>query len=98
LLNWDHEVAEAKVKARLRRLPPAARVAFAAGALEHALQIVGETAVWEDAGAVRDELRSVLNATWEQVEGGLRPGGVRERGRALARFLPDEDTPRARGL
>jgi hypothetical protein len=98
MLNWDKEVASAKVKARLGKLPSAAQVAFAGGALEHALGIVSGTAAWEGAEAVAKDLKDVLEAIWVQVGGGLRPGSVRERGSALARFLPDEDTPSRPGL
>jgi hypothetical protein len=47
---------------------------------------------------VKDELWGVLNAIREQPSSGLLSDSVRERGRALARFVPDEDTPSKPGL
>jgi hypothetical protein len=41
--NWDHEVAAARAKARLRKLPAAAQISFAAGALTHAFAEVSAT-------------------------------------------------------
>jgi hypothetical protein len=98
ILYWDACVKKSRIKARLKVLPPAAQVSFAAGALTHALNVVSANAVWSNDSPVVDELRDVLNAVWDQVASSLRPRTLRERAEKLFRFLPDEDTTSTPGL
>jgi hypothetical protein len=98
VIYWDKQVSGAKVKARLGKLPPAAQVSFAAGALTHALDLVSAAAAWRELGPLQAALRDALGEVWKQVATELRPKSLREQGKALFRFLPDEDDPSPPGV
>lgn len=98
MLNWDGEVAKARVKARLKVLPAAAQVSFAAGALQHALGVVARDASWRQDANLVETFERVLRSAWEFVGTGTGLEALRERGRALVELLPDEDSPAKPGL
>lgn len=91
MIHWDREMKRLKVRARLRALPPRVQVAFAAGCLEHALEVALTPKGRKSKYAA--VVREAIAASRHDAEGRPEISEVSLRGLAerIVDLLPHED-------